>query len=147
MATGFESVVGGVFMLIFNAFFSILLLIVNCTAVGFLSADKSWFNDAITIWLSTNTIVSFATVSLLIIASIMICYEYRDPCGCSLKIVVMFWVTKFGLVIWGTYEYVNNTTPFENSAKMALAVICLLWIGIGFLTLITMKALLCSKNN
>src|SRR5579872_7323495 len=101
MTTGFEGVMGGAFMIMFNIVFSLTLAIVNFTAVGILSADKAWFGDAVTIWLSTNTIVSLVTILLLILSCIVICNSYRDPCKCSLGMIVMFWVAKLGLVIWG----------------------------------------------
>lgn len=146
MATGFESIMGGVYMLIFNAFFASLLLIINIASVVVLSTDKSWFVDPITNWLSVNTIISFVTIFLLLLACVFICKEYGDPCRFSMAIRVMFWLTKISLVMWGTYEYVTNHTSFENSEKMSLAVICLQWIGISLLSLLSLKAICCSAE-
>lgn len=140
MTTGFESLIASVLMLIFSGIFSFGLMIVNFTSVGILTSEDSWFSDTISTWLSINTIVSFVTVALIFIFIIASFFNIESVLSCQVGVIILFWIAKFGLVIYGTYEYVTSTTSYEKTGNMSLAIIIMLWIAVAIFSLMSMKA-------
>lgn len=145
MATGL-GVMGDLVIMIISLLFSILLLIFNCVSTGILSGDQSWFDDPLSTWLSVNTIVSFCTIVLLFVAVILMFFMSCDLASCSMTVILAFWITKFGMVIWGTVMYAMYNTEHENTRVMALTMIILLWLTFAFWGIMGLRAC-CARND
>ena len=127
MASGFF----GTMIMCFTMVCAIVLLGINVTAAGYLTAEQSWFGDPISTWLSVNTYFTFGTMGVYIFAIICscLCSEGAFMChnlGGSVALVMFaFFFSKIVFAMSGAIVFSLYFTEWTKITQVTACIVAL----------------------
>lgn len=149
-----EDFMGALFMMVFSAIASVVFSVFGVASIIVLSKDGSWFSDAISTWLSVNTIVTLSAIGILWTITICLfcccsgCIIGTDGKTSTIHIfnMVCFWIMQLAFVIWGTVQLASESTEHTGTRNMAIAVVVTQWLGFALIILAMIRGCCCGKS-